>query len=603
MTGAVPRVQLDQLHVVPADPEHEGGDAVVRRVQYQNRPAMLKRYHEQTLEELDEDALGRLVVWPQALPAHQREFLLARTAWPLGLVLEQQKTIGVLLPRAAPRFLELRHGDLQPRHATVQPRHATRMTRQVERACPPYRYFEAPQKLARLGELMVLMQFLHGMDVVISDLQDKNVLVTDPESVPGVLLLDCDTMLIQGCAALPAKAPDHMVAGGGAAAKPSVREDYRRFGLLAVHVLAESNRATGIERTNFLAFLRDSDVGLLERTLAGDLPPSDVRAWTAAGRSWPRLASTSVRLWVRTDKDALVEWRRRAPDWSPSPADPEPASEPPVLPRPVAPTAAPAAPAAPVRSVLPRPVARTAAPAAPVRSVLPRPVARTARAASAAPAALERKRKRRTFASATIAVLAAAPPILLGFYSMRVVKKPDRAAASVVAWGVFPGRQDARTVDVVVRPEVTNSGDQPLTLSQLSFRLFTHTAPLSPSAPAVQTASPSPSASVVRTAVGGRVGWSTGTVPSGALDSATNWGVRTLVHNESFRPQDPNPFRGDGTLVFNVPREAVDDDLLLLVLDADNSTVLASSRFSCAGRKAFADAARAQGRELREVQC
>ncbi|MEO3876088.1 hypothetical protein ABGB18_45600 [Nonomuraea sp. B12E4] len=265
---------------------------------------LFKRYDEETLAGLDEDALLAMVRWRRELPREDRATLDRRCAWPVAAVRNDRVT-GILIRPAPERmFVELR--------TRLVPRHLDELTRSPERANAlrdqyGTRYYEPPYKLAVLGQLLTTVQWLHDQGYVVGDLQLRNAVFT-VEPAPEVYLLDCDSCLpVGGRGALPEVDPEQWKLPGEDGFTPE--SDYYKFAWAVVRCLQESAEAWDLDEEALARVLPSRHLRLIKQSLEGAPESVDTARWQAAGESW-RWLVTPERIYVETDSNLREAWRR-----------------------------------------------------------------------------------------------------------------------------------------------------------------------------------------------------------------------------------------------------------------------------------------------------
>ncbi|TMR89997.1 hypothetical protein [Nonomuraea basaltis] len=265
---------------------------------------LFKRYDEETLTGLDEDALLAMVRWRRGLPRQDRATLDQRCAWPVAAVRDERVT-GILI-RAAPEqmFVELRTRRV--------PRHLDELTRSPERVSAlrdhyGTRYYEPPYKLAVLGQLLATTQWLHEQGYVVGDLQLRNAVFTiDP--APAVYLLDCDSCVpVGGRGALPEVDPEQWKLPREGGFTPE--SDYYKFAWAVVRCLQESAEAWSVDEAALARVLPLRHRRLIRQCLDGAPESVDIARWRAACESW-RWLVTPERIYVETDSNLREAWRR-----------------------------------------------------------------------------------------------------------------------------------------------------------------------------------------------------------------------------------------------------------------------------------------------------
>ncbi|QKV75296.1 hypothetical protein [Amycolatopsis sp. Hca4] len=162
------------------------------------RPAdgvVVKRYNPQVVP--NAAALTRLVSWRRSLDVQQRQQLDAVACWPLSVLVERGRAVGTVLPLVPAGFgfwtgtpSGIRRFVLNELQFLVAGRHLLR-----RRGIPETTTADRLRILATFTEAVAL---LHGHDVVLGDLSLKNLLWRTGDEGPGIFLLDCDGLRLEG---------------------------------------------------------------------------------------------------------------------------------------------------------------------------------------------------------------------------------------------------------------------------------------------------------------------------------------------------------------------------------------------------------------------
>jgi hypothetical protein len=305
-TGAA-EYRVDELRIDPGNPLGEGGVAVIRRCVAPNDERMVfKRYSQEAQDKLDVAALRELAALPATLGAEDRERLLTACAWPLAVVSESGSVVGVVMREAPPEFFH-------ERDAIRTPRHFTRVSVPEPIATKRgYEYFDFPHKIARLGHLLTDMQFLHSQGIVLGDLQPNNILTTGIASTNGAIstdnhILDCDSFLIHGRAALPHMDPLPW--------KPpyethgfSTTTDMYKFALLVMRCLGEDLSAGWIDFERFGEIMPRDDLSKVTLLLTSPNPALESRDLASMARAWQSVVKKDGRMFRRTDDTIQERW-------------------------------------------------------------------------------------------------------------------------------------------------------------------------------------------------------------------------------------------------------------------------------------------------------
>jgi hypothetical protein len=306
MTAPLAEYRLDEVRI--SANLGEGGAAKIYRCETADgKPMVLKRYHEETLEDLDAEALRDLIDWPAQLPVNDRERLMKICAWPQAAVSDGGAVIGVLMDAAPTKFFFRRNDNPEPCHFTylaVTKEHAQQKN---------WPYYDFPHKIARLGHLLEALQFLHSYKVVVGDLQPNNVLTTSPEPdatgrvTTEIFLLDCDSVIVDGRPALPPMDPLNMrppykVDGH------SATTDLYKFAKLTIRRLSEDLAVETIHYDKFSNVLPSRDFETLDKLLTLPDPGLTADDLRNLARAWQTTVKPDGRLFCRTNRSLREPW-------------------------------------------------------------------------------------------------------------------------------------------------------------------------------------------------------------------------------------------------------------------------------------------------------
>ncbi|MCD0445247.1 hypothetical protein LO763_16655 [Glycomyces sp. A-F 0318] len=166
-----------------------------------------------------------------------RETILNGTAWPTGVVLEDGRHVGMMMPEAPPRFSTSIGGKSRLKELQFLIFEPKPMWREV--GLP-----DAEQRRELVTGYVRLFKALHDADVVIGDVSPRNLLWTlDP--APAVYAIDCDGFRVNGYpAATPqAQTPD-WVDPDQETGRASFDSDRFKLALLVIRVLLVEPKAT-----------------------------------------------------------------------------------------------------------------------------------------------------------------------------------------------------------------------------------------------------------------------------------------------------------------------------------------------------------------------
>ncbi|MEW2131903.1 hypothetical protein [Streptomyces sp. NPDC005435] len=303
--GPYSEVELGRLRVERSGSLSGGGTThgVFRCRAPDGEALLFKEYRPGTRGEVDPSVLRAHVRWRQQLSPADRRRLDALAAWPTAVVREGRTVAGVLMNEAPREFFE----DKEPGAV----RDLTALARDPDYSARYHApHFPAPRKLAALGHLLQSLAFLHGLDVVVGDLQPRNVLTTGTTGVPRVYFLDCDAYLVEG------KNPFRVVREPEPWRVPGAktfteRTDLYKAALLVARCLAENLALHDLRPRMFADVLPSVDVDVLRALTAPDRPGRP--AMRAAelrpmAQAWQALVREDGAMYVRNDTYAMARW-------------------------------------------------------------------------------------------------------------------------------------------------------------------------------------------------------------------------------------------------------------------------------------------------------
>jgi DNA-binding helix-hairpin-helix protein with protein kinase domain len=214
----------------------DGGQGVVYRAA--RMPGELyKRYHD--LSQWNVGELKRLIrrVHADPMPGAARERILAGTAWPTGVVLEDGEHVGMMMPEAPAHFTTIIGGS--PRLKELQ-----FLVFAPKPMWSEVRLPDADQRRELALGYVRLFKALHDGDIIVGDVSPRNLLWTlDPH--PAVYAIDCDGFRVNGYpAAVPqAQTPD-WVDTAQETGKAGFDGDRFKLALLVLRVLLTEPKVT-----------------------------------------------------------------------------------------------------------------------------------------------------------------------------------------------------------------------------------------------------------------------------------------------------------------------------------------------------------------------
>jgi hypothetical protein len=328
-------VQIDaaQLSVVQAQVYEGRGSskALHRVVDGAGRLGLYKEYKDDVVETMDDAALANLVTWPSTLGQRERDRLLPHLAHPYAIVRGRDRVTGVLMPEAPGHFFYRdRRGKVRPR--TIDTLSTPRRMAQQHRSL----FFEPPHRLALLGRLLMLISDLHDHGVVVGDLQPQNILVSGDPLAPAVLLLDCDSLWLQGRHAFGAPTDPETWRSPWMGKAFTGQTDLFKLALLVTRCMQEDNRDWYPKREVLSEFMPVHQIERLEGLLAKDAAVSAQQLRSLAG-NWRTRVGANGTLYNSTDAYLHAPWTppvQQPHDGTPAPM-PVPLSGPVPVPVPV----------------------------------------------------------------------------------------------------------------------------------------------------------------------------------------------------------------------------------------------------------------------------
>lgn len=282
---------------------------------------LYKPYSEKMLGKLDVASLDALICWRQELSPGNRSDLDEFCAFPQEIVLDDGQVAGILMDEARNAFFRSVPGEdrRQPRHADE----LGRPYRPDER--PGLHYFPPPQKAALLGVLLKRLIWLHGHQVVVSDLHPRNMLVTSDLRMCDIYLLDCDSFWLGDRHAFPPHAPEMWRVGDGTTATKAT--DLAKFAMITDRVVKENFSNPEFSDASLLRLLPSQHVTLLRSMWEVD-PVLRSEQLSTMAQSLTCLVTSppgrEPKLWKWTDKDGYIPWDEQAAPAEPAPTRPEP---------------------------------------------------------------------------------------------------------------------------------------------------------------------------------------------------------------------------------------------------------------------------------------
>ncbi|MDR1511973.1 MAG: hypothetical protein LBS56_00605 [Propionibacteriaceae bacterium] len=253
-----------------------------------NLPGVVKLYKPGQSRRLDSGSVLFLCDWVRR---QSDPVVLAHCAWPVSMIRDQSKIVGYLMRPTPARYL---HGPaVTPLDFGLVVESRADCAKATPTAHP---YYETPQKLARLGDLLALIVKLHESGVVVGDLTQSNTLTTGPyerrhlDSVPDILLIDADSFVIKGRSVLPRMDPPLFDCSDEPWNPPQFdeRTDFFKFGVLACCCVMESYTITGAE-VELEKWVPERDVRTIASFLRGETPLVEPAQLKSMANSWSHM--------------------------------------------------------------------------------------------------------------------------------------------------------------------------------------------------------------------------------------------------------------------------------------------------------------------------
>ena len=262
----------------------DGGNATLHWCRVEGRWSLYKRFTDEHRAAVDEAALVRLIEWRLALPGSVRQRLDAVAAWPRAAVRAAGRATGVLIPAAGESYFETR-ADGRRRPRTLW---------ELTGGSGPGGS-APPETLTVLGRLILVVRFLHHLDVVVNDLQQDNVLYRVDGHDTGAYLVDCDSMMsVHWGRVGPVAAPDLMAEQVPASAEPTILTDLTKLFWVVARVLLEDPSVIGLgpyERSQLLSAMPPAARQPLTALLDN---PVDAASWDRLGQQWAVVPAPSA---------------------------------------------------------------------------------------------------------------------------------------------------------------------------------------------------------------------------------------------------------------------------------------------------------------------
>jgi serine/threonine protein kinase len=159
-------------------------------------PLVVKLFLADSQPASEVERLRRIVTWRVALTPARRRELDSLSAWPVRIVVEGRKVVGIVMPRAPERFF---FDNIQQARGRSVKRTAVTIQSLIQdaaktrgRGIPTPDDDDLVSRLICCARLAQFLRLLHSQGLVYGDLSHGNVLVSAEPAPAAVLFIDCD---------------------------------------------------------------------------------------------------------------------------------------------------------------------------------------------------------------------------------------------------------------------------------------------------------------------------------------------------------------------------------------------------------------------------
>lgn len=144
---------------------------------------VFKRYHKDILAESGlslANTMPQLILHPDSMSEEEQKFVRRYTVWPQGLVLENGSAQGILMKLIPDHFFfDMEFGGVGPSERNLLELQYLMApeSKKPERAIPAA---TAKDRLYLILEVLRIVNFLHGKELIIGDFSPKNLVVSNP---------------------------------------------------------------------------------------------------------------------------------------------------------------------------------------------------------------------------------------------------------------------------------------------------------------------------------------------------------------------------------------------------------------------------------------
>lgn len=215
------------------------------------------------------EVLASMIAWARELPAPERARLHEAMAWPLAILTRAGEPVGIAMQDLRPRF----------EVPFVMPSgRRTRVLLSLEHLLGADDYLQLRGLDVRLTtrlrvhvaeRVAAALALAHRHGIAVCDISPANVLVAFSPSGSDVCLIDCDSMVFRGVAALPAvQTADWQLPDTHGHSATTRAADVYKLGLVVLRLLARCHDAR--DPCAHRSQIPEQLGSLLERTLAAD---------------------------------------------------------------------------------------------------------------------------------------------------------------------------------------------------------------------------------------------------------------------------------------------------------------------------------------------
>lgn len=302
-------IPLDSLRLSPSDYSGGGGSESLYYTQFQYGGSRLlfKKYLQgKGSPEVSLTNLEKLVNWPQPNGPRAHSLIFGHCAYPVAAVTEGSRAAGVLIPELNSFFLR------QPGLV----RDANELARKRELSDTNAPYFPVPYKLTALGVILNVIVELHEIEMVVGDLQPRNIAIGRQGRRLKTRFIDCDSMRVGGVAAISPISPEAWKIRGEEYGFTTAT-DLAKFSALACRALRDRAGGAATPDDDLLEMISPSHVRQLRQM--SELAQLPSRHYFGLARDWQgalEMRPDGVRLYSWPRSTVRQEYPNAASPWS-----------------------------------------------------------------------------------------------------------------------------------------------------------------------------------------------------------------------------------------------------------------------------------------------